>query len=96
MGGNLYSLEGIQKMRIKGVNRNFTTQSPQYKEKSFKDAKVAAESSLVENSTNYEFAESNGKSREDCENAGILPTARQASRYRRGMGLAFGRRTYSL
>ena len=39
--------------------------------------------------TNKEFAKTDPKFRAACERAGIEPTARQASKYRRGFGLAF-------
>lgn len=39
--------------------------------------------------TNTQFAANNGKFRKACELAEIEPTARQASKYRRGMGKAF-------
>ena len=41
---------------------------------------------------NAVFAASNATFRAWCETAGIKPTSRQASKYRRGQGLAFSLR----
>lgn len=38
--------------------------------------------------TNKKFAKENQKFRKACEDAGIEPTSRQASKYRRGFGKA--------
>ena len=39
--------------------------------------------------TNKEFAEKNGSFRGACVKAKVLPTKRQASKFRRGLGSAF-------
>lgn len=39
--------------------------------------------------TNREFSEVDTKFREACKAAGVQPTKRQASKYRRGLGSAF-------
>ena len=39
--------------------------------------------------TNRKFAEENRHFKECCEKAGITPTMRQASKFRRGLGDAF-------
>ena len=42
--------------------------------------------------TNKTFAQTDGTFKEACSEAGIPNTARQASKYKRGMGLAFKKR----
>lgn len=39
--------------------------------------------------TNKNFAKNNTAFKKACENAGVQPTARQASKYRRGLGSAY-------
>jgi len=39
--------------------------------------------------TNKEFAEKNTAFKKSCSTAKVLPTKRQASKFRRGMGSAF-------
>lgn len=39
--------------------------------------------------TNREYAEKDKAFKEACKRAGINPTTRQASKYRRGKGLAY-------
>lgn len=42
--------------------------------------------------TNADFAKKNGRFRAACEEAGVEPTQRQASKYRRGKGAAYATR----
>ena len=77
-------------MKIKNqVSQSWSNRSNDYKEKSRNKATTAAKSSCLYDTTNAEFAKHNGKFRQDCELAGLPPTARQASKYRRGFGDAY-------
>lgn len=77
-------------MKIKNqLSQSWVNRSNDYREKSRNKACMAALSSCLYNTTNWEFAQNNGKFRKDCELVGINPTARQASKYRRGLGAAY-------
>ena len=63
--------------------------SKEYQERSQKNAREAG---LISNygrgQTNHEFASQNETFQLKCAEAGVKPTERQASKYRRGLGKA--------
>lgn len=50
---------------------------------------MAEEQKAQSRQTNKEYAAQNSDFEKCCSNAGVEPGARQASKYRRGVGLAF-------
>jgi hypothetical protein len=70
--------------------KSWKNQSPEYRAGMLKKAYNAGLQSLGDREeTNREFAEKNGSFREACTKAGISPSVRQASKYRRKMGKAY-------
>ena len=62
--------------------------SPDYRADALKAGREAGLVSL-NGQSNHEYAKTNDKFRAACEAVGIKPTARQASKYRNGIGKAF-------
>ena len=60
-----------------------------YQKQSREHALQQGLSSLYRDTTNAEFAKNNKTFRKACEAVDIEPTPRQASKYRRKMGVAF-------
>ena len=73
-------------MSVKGRKFHFLEKPEQ--DKILASALVKSEANCLHEQTNSEFAAKNGTFRNACEAAGVEPTKRQASKYRRGMGQA--------
>lgn len=74
-------------MKRQEQKKSWKNQSESYREKSRETATNSAQSTMV-GVSNHQFAKDNGKFRAACEAAGVEPTPRQASKWRRGMGSA--------
>jgi len=66
----------------------FHNKSEQYREETLAGM-LKASRVTQKGQTNAEYARTNEKFRKACETVGIEPTARQASKYRNGIGKAF-------
>ena len=72
-------------------NPKFYNRSQDEKKQYHKEV-ANANSIQVSGVTHRDFAEKVGSFRSACEKAGVEPTKRQASRYRRGVGSAYASR----
>jgi len=83
----------VKKQKPKGQRTlhngtSWHNRSEDYKKNAIHFMRTASLSSLKSSQTNTDFAKNNGKFKAACQEAGVEPTSRQASKYRRGYGKA--------